>query len=185
MDKNIIDRLQDQVKDEREAVELYTKLANEIDNKGFYRRAHLIRTIAADEQRHITILKDAIEEIKTIGSLVGSASRGPAETHAERMARQEKQLAHGEELLEKGREILSKTRWRVRLGSDATIETFDTLKEAKKYVEERAGKYFSEAHWINPYGFELGPFVGPNFITFLEEDENGTPTERHTWGQFT
>jgi rubrerythrin len=154
MEMNIIDRLQAALKDEQEAVEFYLKLADEVDNKGFYRRARLIRGIAADEQRHITILKDAIEELKTFSALIGATTP------------------------------TGKTHWRVRLGSGGEIELFDTPEEAKKYVEERTGKYFSEAHWINPYGFELGPFVGPNFITFLEEDENGNPTERHTWGEF-
>lgn len=181
---NIIDQLQAALKDEQEAAELYTRLADEIDNKGFYRRARLLRGVADDEKRHITIIKDAIEEIKVIGGLVGATSRGPAETHEERMARQEKQLKHGEELLEKGRKILGGPYWWVRLGDVAEYERFDTVEEAKKYVEEHTGKYISEAKWVNAYSFTLGPFVGRNYISFFEGDEAAQPTERHVWGKF-
>lgn len=184
MAMNVIDQLQAQVKDEQEAVELYTKLADEVDNKGFYRRAYLLRGVAADEKRHITIVKDALEEIKTIGALVGATSRGAAESHEERMARQEEQLKRGEKLLEKGREILGRPYWYVRLGSGVRFEKFDTPEQAKKYVEERTRKRLSKAKWINAYGFELGTYKGPEYISFFEGDENTRPTKRHTWGKF-
>jgi len=73
--------------------------------------------------------------------------------------------------------------WWVRLGDVAEYEKFDTFEEAKEYVEEATGKPFSEAHWINPYGFELDGYYSLNYISFFEGDEAAQPTERYLWGK--
>lgn len=73
--------------------------------------------------------------------------------------------------------------WWVRLGDVAEYEKFDTLDEAKEHVEETTGKPFSEAHWINRYGFELGGYGRRNYISFFEGDENAQPTERYLYGK--
>ena len=73
--------------------------------------------------------------------------------------------------------------WWVRLGDVAEYERFDTLEEAQKHVEEATGKPFSEAHWINKYGFTLGSYQGLNYISFFEGDEEAQPTEQHLYGK--
>lgn len=75
--------------------------------------------------------------------------------------------------------------WWVRLGDVAEYEQFDTFEEAKEHVEEATGKPFSEAHWINKYGFELGGYRMLNFISFFEGDEAAQPTERYLYGKVT
>jgi len=73
--------------------------------------------------------------------------------------------------------------WWVGLGEVAEYEKFDTLEEAQKHVEEATGKPFSEAHWINKYGFTLGSYQGLNYISFFEGDEAAQPTEQHLYGK--
>jgi len=73
--------------------------------------------------------------------------------------------------------------WWVRLGYIAKYEKFDTFGEAKNYVEEAIGKPFSEAHWTNPYGFELGDYKDRNYISFFEGDRIARPIEQHLYGK--
>ena len=73
--------------------------------------------------------------------------------------------------------------WWVRLGDVAEYKQFDTFEEAKEHVEEATGKPFSDAHWINPYGFELDGYKGRNYISFFEGDEEAQPTEQHLYGK--
>lgn len=73
--------------------------------------------------------------------------------------------------------------WWVRLGDVAEYEKFGTFDEAKEYVEQATDKPFSEVHWINPYGFELGGYRRLNYISFFEGDEAAQPTEHHLYGK--
>jgi len=151
---NMMEQLLTAVKDEDNASLLYIKLAEEVETRGLHRSARLLNSMAVDEKRHKDTLQGIIEEVKTIGGLVGATA---PET---------------------------RVYWWVRLGAVVEYEKFDSAEEAKKYVEERTGKRFSEAKWINPYGFTLGPFVGQNYISFFEGDEAAQPTGRHLGGKF-
>ena len=73
--------------------------------------------------------------------------------------------------------------WWVRLGDVAEYEKFDTFNEAREYVEGRTNRSFSEAHWINKYGFTLGSYQGLNYISFFEGDQEAQPTEQHLYGK--
>ena len=73
--------------------------------------------------------------------------------------------------------------WWVRLGDVAEYERFDTFEGAKEHVEEATSKPFSEAHWINQYGFQLGPYQALNYISFFEGDEAAQPTEQHLYAK--
>ncbi len=73
--------------------------------------------------------------------------------------------------------------WWVRLGDVAEYEQFNSFDEAKEHVEEATGRPFSEAHWINQYGFELGSYYSLNYISFFEGDEAAQPTEQHLYGK--
>lgn len=151
---NLIDKLLEALKDEDDASLMYIKLAEEVEKKGHHKAAHLLRNIAVDESKHKDTLKAIIEELKVIGDLVEAAAAGPG------------------------------IYWWVRLPDRAQYEQFDTLNEAKKYVEQETGLLFAHAKWTGPYTFDLGLWKGPRHITFFEGDEGGNPTGHHLHGEF-
>lgn len=54
---SLMDEIKDQITDEEKAHEMYLSMANEADNAGMHQTARNLRSIAADEDRHHTILQ--------------------------------------------------------------------------------------------------------------------------------